>query len=434
MVRNIGLLVLACGLLFNAKSDYLNPIEDIHAIESGAKTINSVKEFGFVVKDLWYSGSQFFNYSQLTEMRRAMNAADEMFYNSKVASGLMKSSQKDGAFGTVVNGLIDDTKSSRAWGIASAGVAKYMKVRTAVRYAYEEIQLWKGVIEEYNNVKKFFKEFAGKVDSLGDNAHALFMRGEGRGFVKKLEMFVGLYDQVDDLKNMPKTLNARLMGLENKWDTFASDTFSYSFGPWTTKLNVTPGVIIPNSATIFDTLLTGTIDNKYVDWLADQTNPNWRAQQARETPIGQRTLNLEIDSLGRQYDTRAVDTLSPGDPFRYYTLPIMSNEVLLASALARSNSYLAWAQRSMSKMNDLDEKLNRVVASDTSAGGVNGMEFAATWYMIETVNAKNKLLRHSVEETKLLTALVGTDLHLRSTFREAELSQAVDFKFQSTPP
>jgi len=431
MPKKTWIFVLLCGLLsvsFGATdAEYLNALKDVRDVCNGTKTAMDMKNFGFAVKDLYYQIGSIGGSSDLLKMRQAMNAADKMLYNAKLGSGLMKTAQKDNTLEELVNKWIDPLKKTRAWGIASTGVSIYMKVRTTVRYAYEEIQLWKGIYEDYKSVKSFFDEFGKAAQKFGDDFEGLFLRGEGHGFVEKLKKFVDIYDQGAALQKMPETLNQRLLRLENDWDRFAADTFSYTFGPWTTTLGITPGVVIPNSERIFTELSKKTWDNKYVDYVADRTNPGWREEERKATPIGQKTYPLTIDSLGRQYDTKTIDTLMPNDPFRYYTLPIISNEILLASAIALSNGYMVWSQRTMGNMRDLDKKLDDIVRSDTTAGGVNGLEFAATWYAIETVNAKNKLLRHSVEETKILTALVGTDLHLRSTKREAELRNSINF-------
>jgi len=417
--RLLSVLVMFCGFgaisyAFGDKG-YLNPIQDIKSMEK--------------------LGSEIYKYyntlgdGDLATMRKAAGIADKMIYDSKVSTGLIKSAAKDDAITKTVNYLVDGAKSTRAWGIASAVVAKYMKVRTIVRYAYEEIQLWKGVIDKYNAVKALFKQFKERVKTFGNSFEDLFIKGKGHGFVEKLEKFVDLYDQADNLKQMPKTLNQRLVELEDSWDALSADEFTYNIGPWVTTTKFTPGMIIPKSKATFDVLTKVTLNNKYTDAVADWTNPKWREEEKKQTPVGQRTIELNIDSLGREYDTKSVDTLLPGvtDPFRYYTLPIISNEILLASALSLSNGYLQWSQRAMVGMGELDKKIQKIAESDSTGGGVNGYEFAAAWYAIENVNAKNKLLRHSVEETKILTALVGTDLHLRSTKREWALRQDLDF-------
>jgi hypothetical protein len=371
-------------------------------------------------------------------MRKVMVMGDEFLANAKYSSGLLKNAPKDGGgvAGEAASNLINSAKGTRAWGIASAGVAKYMKVRTTVRYAYEEIQLWKGVIQEYKNLKRFFKEFGRSVADVGKDSFGLFVKGEGRGIEEKLRRVVDITDNLQDLKNMPKTLNARLMAVENAWDDFAQEEFTYSIGLWSATIHTTPGVLIPKTGAVFDTIGgLAAFDNKYMDWVADRTNPGWREksgslsddQQTGSGTDGKKgfvigDLNKSKLEIGRGQE------IVGDDPLRVYTSPIISNEIVMANAVARSNVYLMWAQRGMMKMDELDSKLSKVVKEDSSQGGVNGLEFAATWYAIETVNAKNKLLRHAIEESKLLTAAVGTDLHEKVATRHQQLDHAIDSK------
>ena len=313
----------------------------------------------------------------------------------KDIESIMKMPQEnDGAFEDLVSGLADPDKrnsKNRAWKIASATVGYAFKIRTAVRWAYEEVKLWTGIGESFVSMYNWFKNMPDTFRAYKDSVHSFFTtRGN---FVSKLEHLVDLYDDFDrDIASIPNRLDYRLLSIEHRIDRAVADTFTYHIGPFSHTLTKTPGVFFPNTAEMFEAL-----DNMIV------------------TGLSMPVINPPSEISFTESQPKEVNP---------YEGVIIANQLIAAHAMSMSMEYRKWGQVAANNLEALDQKFESAFEQNA---GVNRKEMAAAWYAIENANANNKRLRHSLEEAKLHQALIGTDLHIRTNQIAQRKQQALQF-------
>jgi len=326
--------------------------------------------------------------------------------------------------------LTDPMKETRAWGIASGIVADYFKVRTYVRLVYEEVKLWNSVVKKFKDIRDYIKEMGYAFDNLYQNFSSLFTTWDG--LLPKLESIIGVNDQITALKLMPKTLDHKIADLEKTWDTMTTvnKKFTYSIGGGMLKhtTNVPDGGINISTESVLKfvdkqiTDSTGRLAWSLRDYVDVRDGKFVRVNSDKGNKKMEISSNVDIKTVADTMDPQLVK-----DPFRHYTLPIESNRIVASQALASSIAYRKWAQMELINLAAVDDAIEDIAKE----GGINGVEFAAAWYSIMNINANNKKLLHSVQEAKLLSAILGTELH-NYTNRRADqlriLKQGKDIK------
>jgi len=320
----------------------------------------------------------------------------------------MPDPKSDASIDAIISAATDPDKrnaKNRAWKMATGTVAWAFKVRTAVRWAYEEVKIWMGITNSFKELKKWFERLPTVFSDYGNSVHSFFTTSGG--FVTKLEQLVGLYDDWDHkIATLPKQLDHRLAFIEYQYDKAVADQFTYRIGPYSCTLEKTPGVLVPNSAQIYahlDEMIGSGIMLMMYDYNFNSININ--------SPSDLNTIELGLNDDG---------LLEPDD----YTGIIIANQLIASHVLSHSLEYRKWAQVAGHNLDSLDRAFKSAFESTTS---INRKEMAAAWYAIENVNANNKRLRHSIEEAKVQQALIGTDLYQRSSLRALSMKQTLDF-------
>jgi hypothetical protein len=80
------------------------------------------------------------------------------------------------------------------------------------------------------------------------------------------------------------------------------------------------------------------------------------------------------------------------------------------------------AKENLLKTND---NITEIVGDTIAKGGITGTDLGAAWYAIMLINANNKYILHSLEEAKLQQALLGTELHIKSSNKIDELNSFI---------
>jgi len=318
-----------------------------------------------------------------------------MVQSMSIEDIMRPSKESDADFEDLVARIADTDKpksKSRAWKIAGATVAYAFKIRTSVRWAYEEVKLWTGIGNSFISLYDWFKNMPNTFRTYGNSVHSFFTTSGSA--LSKLEELVGLYDAYDrDIATIPHSLDRRLLHIERQYDLAVADTFTYCIGPFCNTLSKTPGALFPNTAGLYDAL-----EDFVHNGLMPMTHFNPSSKE----------VNLVED------EPRELDS---------YEAIIRANQLIAAHALATSSEYRKWAQVAARNLDDLDKAFE----SAFGEASVNRKEMAAAWYAIENANANNKRIRHSLEEAKVQQALIGTDLYSRTTINALRKQQALQF-------
>ena len=292
-----------------------------------------------------------------------------------------------------------DTKPTKnQWGIIASCTAWYMKIRTCVRYTYDEIKYWEGTSQSYKQINKWFKSNRKFIKTLSDSTAKIFTNP--KDVFVTLQRLENTFNGIDHLTlDETREFDAIMYSMESNWDKFASDTFVYTIGlakSASCTLSHTPGILIPNTAQILgyvDKKMFGDSSGIIIDSSANSNSDN-------PSDISQ------YKTIGNTHDW-------PESRLK------TANELIAAHALAYSSQYRLWSHRAMSRMAQTDSMLSLV------SQGANGKEMAATWYALENVNSNSKRLRHSIEEAKLLEATLGTELYYKTLHRSQAMKQSL---------
>lgn len=291
--------------------------------------------------------------------------------------------------------------SKNQWGIIGSLTSWYYKVRTCVRYAYDEIKYWEGVVDTYKQIHTFFNDNGNLVKALQDTTTKIFENP--KDVFVNLERLETIFNGIDRIAyEEPRRFDEILYAGEKNWDKFSVDTVLYSIqlvrGD-TNTLTHTPGILIPNTAQIL-----GFIDRKM---FGDSSN------------VDTSTSSNSIDSVDlafKDFDNSQRDTSHQDWP---ETRLRTANELVAAYAMANSAQYRMWSQRSMQKVNSSDRHFA------DNAKNVNEKELAASWYGLENINANNKRIHHSALEAKVLQSMLGTEIFYKSSQRQSQMSQSI---------
>ena len=340
--------------------------------------------------------------------------------------------EKNSWINKAANTLRNNDKTKRAWGIASSAVEMGFKIRSSVRYCYDEVKFWYGLVEDYKMLKRYMNNVGGFIEGFGKDVGNLFT--EHGNFVSKLENIVSIYDKADVIIDVPNRLDQRFLEIESDWDKFVGhETYTFTLGPWQCNLEWTPGFLVPDSKEFFEEYANEIWNIEFLEnferfnnKLINYANGNGWVYGPTTLP-GSPTLP-DADGFDAEGNVLyQLDDIAYTDLLSYYRLPIMSSFLVGANAQAISFEYNKWWQKAYEAEQKNMEALFKVLGIDTSksvpkdTAGINAMAFAALWYTVVTVNSNNKLLRHQIEESKILQAIVGTDLHVRSDVRADEL-------------
>lgn len=302
----------------------------------------------------------------------------------------------------------DDSNAGKTtknqWGVISSLTSWYMKIRTCVRYAYDEIKYWEGVVDTYKEIHAFFDDNSDLVKSLSDSTVKVFTHPQDV-FVN-LERLETVFDGVDKLRYVePGRFDEIMYKGEKNWDKLAADTVRYSVqyvrGD-TCTLTKVPGLLIPNTSQVL-----GFLDKQmFGDSSKYNSNDSLNTSSNSDT----------VDFTFKDFDASQMDTSHQDWP---ETRIRTANELVAAYAMSNSAQYRMWASRAMTRVDETDDHFTK------NARNVNEKELAAAWFSLENVNANNKRIRHSALEAKVLQAMLGTEIYYKTQLRKTQMSQVI---------
>ncbi len=255
----------------------------------------------------------------------------------------------------------------------------YMSVRTGCSMLYQEVQYWQGINEDYHQIKDWFDRNKRLVTSIGDQTVNLFSDFElSFSYMERLE---NVFNDVDHLViNETKDFDAIVTDMETNWDSLARDEHTFTYGNYSKKIKCVPGLIIPNvdqTISFFEKYLPTEKIRK--DYYTNKGNDTSKAAE----------VNFSL----------FVDTLWPEQKLK------LVSELILSTTQARSSAYKKWSD--VARYN-LDKNID---PQFKNTKGVNENDLAAAYYSILEANEQNKRISHSLEETKVLSQILGIDVY-----------------------
>ncbi|NLD99053.1 MAG: hypothetical protein GX640_04200 [Fibrobacter sp.] len=256
-------------------------------------------------------------------------------------------------------------------------VAGYSKIRTIVRYAYDEYQYYKELRQQAERLKQWWQRGKDIVSNIKDQG-AKLKDGDLKWWDKVLVMR-DIVDGVDELTiGQAVQFDNICAGYERTFDKMVVDTFSYRGK----KLSWTPGALIPN---------TDQIVNFY-ELRVLKDSSSLKSGLKTSSFNGEEEINRSDNGPAR-IDTTWIET-KVRDAMKYIS----------ASAQARSSMYLSWEAKASLHDDLVESQLDQFT-------GVNKTEMIAAYYNLERINALAKLVDHSAQELKALQGLLGYEMY-----------------------
>ena len=288
-----------------------------------------------------------------------------------------------------------DAPTKEEGGILTTLVSSYMAVRNSVKFAYDEIMYFENMYDTYERIHGWFDRNKTKVEDTWDASTRLVT--DPKDVFTTLRRMETIFDAVDDITlNETKKFDRLLAGGENLWDVA------------TTRNNQYTGFIIPNTAQTLD----------YVEGLfTGKAGMNLSEQQKAAMTAD------EVEAWTEYYEQRKSIDHIPKENWPEERVRIAAS-LISSSAMANSAALNKWSLKANLDAQGLEKTLAPVE-------GVNQNGVAAALYALETSNANNKRLRHSIEELKALQGLLGMDMWVYAQNRSRELfysSQMMDYQ------
>lgn len=289
-----------------------------------------------------------------------------------------------------------DPPEKEEGGILTTLVSTYSSAREAVKYVYDEIIYFEHMYTTYEKLNRWFETNKVNVADAWDASTRLAT--DPQDIFTTLQRMEKVFDKIDNLVlNEPRRLDYILAGGEYWWDAAATRNNEYT------------GMIAPRTNEVLEYIEAFFLSNAGKPLTADQAS---------------RMTSKQIEAYARAMEARA--RLAGIKKEEWPEERLRAASVLIASsALAQSGAYRKWAITANHHVQDLDGKLQNLK-------GVNAKEMAAAWMGLENVNASNKALRHSLEELKVMSALLGYDNYDLSKRRADGIqlrNQMRDFQF-----
>lgn len=255
-------------------------------------------------------------------------------------------------------------------------VAGYSRIRTIVRYVYDEVIYFRELVTQAKRVKEWWensKEIVGNIKDEG-----VRLKDADVPWYEKVLSLRDIFDNIDELTIGQAYEFDRIVSIcENSFDKLVSDTFSFRGQTF----NWTPGTLVPNTSDI--------VQFFELKILNDSSSLNGSMRLPPRSDVTYADVNASIDTSF--LDTKVRDAL----------------KYIAASAMARSNMYSTWEARTSKNKEQLDEQLEKF-------SGVNKTEMVSSWYSLERVNGLGKLVDHSAQELKALQGLLGYEMYQAS--------------------
>ncbi len=288
-----------------------------------------------------------------------------------------------------------EAPSKEEGGILTTLVSSYMAVRNSVKFAYDEIMYFEHMYDTYERIHDWFDRNKNKVENTWDASTRIVT--DPKDVFTTLRRMETIFDAVDDITlNETKKFDLLLAGGENLWDVATARNNQYT------------GFIIPNTEQTLD-YVEGLFTGKAGMSLSEQ-------QKAQMTAD-------EVDSWTKYYEQRKSLENIPKENWPEERVRLAAT-LIASSAMANSGALNKWSLKANLDAQGLEKSLNGVE-------GVNQNGVAGALYALETSNANNKRLRHSIEELKALQGLLGMDMWVFAQNRSKELyysSQMMDFQ------
>lgn len=255
-------------------------------------------------------------------------------------------------------------------------VAGYSRIRTIVRYAYDEVIYFRELVNQAKRVKQWWENSKQIVGNIKDEGVRL-KDGDVPWYEKVLSLR-NIVDNIDDLTiGQAYEFDRIAASCENSFNRMVQDTFSFRGQTF----NWTPGALVPN---------TDAIVNYFeLKVLNDSSSANGSMKLPPRSDVTYTDEKASIDSSFLETKVR--------DALKY----------IAASAMARSNMYSTWEAKASQHKEGLDEQLEQF-------SGSNKTEMVSSWYSLERINALGKLVDHSAQELKALQGLLGYEMYQTS--------------------
>lgn len=268
----------------------------------------------------------------------------------------------------------EETSNKEEKGILATLILTYAKCRDNVKYAYDEIQYWKNMVKSYNQMEAWFKRNREKLENIKSKSREI-ITSKGDIF-NKLERTEKLCDNIEDIAfNETRNFDHSLATFEKNYDSLASHE----------RIR---GRMVPQ---------TNDVLNKINSFFPSQNS---------EYSVDPKTMESFNDTMKEAlFPEASIANVS---------------KLVAASTISKSEVYYGWSMGAISNIDSIDKKYKNIK-------GINQKEFQAAWYCIEQTNANNFRIRHSIEEFKIYTALLGFDLWEQSYQRGNEINNAMVF-------
>jgi hypothetical protein len=266
-----------------------------------------------------------------------------------------------------------DEPTKEEKGILSTLVLIYTKTRDAVKFCYDEVQYFKEMKHNFQNMQAWFERAKNRGEYIWDKSSELFTNP--KNVFVTLDRLEDIFDHIDYAAwAIPRELDDILAKTELTYDNISTGGIS-SAG------------MIPNTDEALE-----YIDKKFgFNYLPEKSDKKYGKYV-------QKLDELKVKNARRFPEEELVT----------------ASRLVAASSMANSEMYRQWAIKTSNNIPQIDKNF-------TGVKGANGQELASCWYMIEQANANNKLLLNNLEELKLLQATLGIYLYENSDYRTQEL-------------
>lgn len=266
----------------------------------------------------------------------------------------------------------------------------YVKVRDAVKYAYDEIIYFERMNEKRKQIGDLMKKTSMRVERIFDESAKLFT--DPKSVWTTLENMEDIFDDIDNiyLEDFHE-LDNLIADQEDLYDAAVNRNNAYT------------GYIIPKTHEILN----------YVEALF-QGKPYEFTGEEIEKMTEEEFNTYKEYYLREQRLAAIIDTTWQDERVRKGSL------LLATISLSKVGTQKKWIVNQLNQMRDLDEMFADI-------DGVNPIELGATWWAIETNNSHNKLIEASLEEAKALQAYLGLNAYDVSKRRGRQLTMKKDF-------